>query len=66
MGHRAAVLAYYAPDDYAAHAADGLLATPAAIRRFTGACRDLGADEVMLYCWATDPDQVDRLSDAIR
>ncbi|AGZ43715.1 hypothetical protein AFR_27270 [Actinoplanes friuliensis DSM 7358] len=26
--------------------------------------RDLGADEVMLYCWATGPEQVDRLADA--
>jgi alkanesulfonate monooxygenase SsuD/methylene tetrahydromethanopterin reductase-like flavin-dependent oxidoreductase (luciferase family) len=24
---------------------------------------DLGADEVMLYCWARDPNQVDRLAD---
>ncbi|GAA0411862.1 luciferase [Acrocarpospora corrugata] len=26
---------------------------------------DLGADEVMLYCWAHDPDQVDRLADLL-
>ncbi|GAB2840428.1 hypothetical protein GCM10027176_50310 [Actinoallomurus bryophytorum] len=25
----------------------------------------LGADEVMLYCWARDPDQVDRLADVV-
>ena len=24
---------------------------------------DLGADEVVLYCWATDPTQLDRLAD---
>ncbi len=26
---------------------------------------DLGADEVMLYCYGTDPEQVDRIADVI-
>jgi hypothetical protein len=24
---------------------------------------ELGADEVILYCWSADPDQVDRLAE---
>lgn len=31
---------------------------------FTGFA-DLGADEVMLYCYGLDPDQVDRLADVL-
>jgi hypothetical protein len=31
-----------------------------------GSGEERGAGDVILYCWATDPDQVDRLSDAIR
>ncbi|GAA3345983.1 LLM class flavin-dependent oxidoreductase [Amorphoplanes nipponensis] len=60
---RAEILRYYGPGEYAAQAAAGLLGTPAAIGGFVAECRDLGADEVMLYCWATDPEQVDRLAD---
>jgi hypothetical protein len=45
--------------------AAGLLATRGAIRSGIAAYRDLGADEVVLYCWATDPDQVDRIADLV-
>jgi hypothetical protein len=39
--------------------------TPAAIREAVGAFSDLGADELMLYCWSPDPGQVHRLADII-
>ncbi|MEU4432341.1 LLM class flavin-dependent oxidoreductase [Nocardia rhamnosiphila] len=62
---RAAIGAYYDFTDWAENVVSGMCTTPdeirAAIRQFT----DLGADEVMLYCYGTDPDQVDRLADLI-
>jgi alkanesulfonate monooxygenase SsuD/methylene tetrahydromethanopterin reductase-like flavin-dependent oxidoreductase (luciferase family) len=45
------------------HAVDGLLTTPSQIRSALAQFGDLGADEVMLYCWAGDPGQVGRLAD---
>jgi alkanesulfonate monooxygenase SsuD/methylene tetrahydromethanopterin reductase-like flavin-dependent oxidoreductase (luciferase family) len=60
---RSAIFDYYAPAPYAAAARDGLLTTPDAIRAAVDGYAGIGADEVMLYCWATDPDQVDRLSE---
>lgn len=43
----------------------GLLTTPAEIRAAITGFADLGADEVMLYCYGLDPDQVDRLADVV-
>jgi hypothetical protein len=42
---------------------DGVVTTPEAAQATIAAYGDLGADEVMFYCWAPDPDQVDRLAD---
>lgn len=62
---RAVVGSYYAftgsPDEYAA----GILTTPQQIRAAIDGYADVGADEVMLYCWGSDPDQVDRLADIV-
>lgn len=55
---------YYEFTGRADHVVDGLLTTPRQIRDAVTAFTDIGADEVMLYCWATDPDQVGRLADA--
>ncbi len=44
---------------------NGLLTTPQRIREATDALFGIGAEEVVLYCCATDPDQVDRLTDAL-
>jgi alkanesulfonate monooxygenase SsuD/methylene tetrahydromethanopterin reductase-like flavin-dependent oxidoreductase (luciferase family) len=59
---RTAMAAYYAftgePDRMSA----GLLDSPAAIREAVQAFAELGADEVVLYCWSPDPGQVDRLA----
>ena len=60
---RAALHAYYAFTGMADRMAEGLLTTPTAIRDAITAFSDLGADEVMLYCYGLDPDQVDRLAD---
>ncbi|MEU5409578.1 LLM class flavin-dependent oxidoreductase [Nocardia asteroides] len=63
---RAAMRAYYAfAGDRSAFMLDGLLTTPEAIRSTIAEFGALGADEVMLYCYGRDPDQVDRLADLV-
>ncbi|MEW2434000.1 LLM class flavin-dependent oxidoreductase [Streptomyces caniferus] len=57
--------AYYRPSDYTDHVVKGLLTTAAQIRAAVAAYRAIGADEVMLYCWSPDPDQVERLAEAV-
>ncbi|WP_264081636.1 hypothetical protein [Gandjariella thermophila] len=42
-----------------------MLDSAAAVRRAIAQFAALGADEVILYCWATDVDQVDRLADLV-
>jgi hypothetical protein len=42
-----------------------LVTTEAGIRYAIKAFGDIGADEVPLYCWSTDPDQVTRFADII-
>ncbi|MFF3562547.1 LLM class flavin-dependent oxidoreductase [Streptomyces sp. NPDC002574] len=61
---RAGIGAYYAFTSHAAGIAAGLLTTERAVREAVAAFAALGADEVMLYCWSPDPDQVARLADA--
>jgi hypothetical protein len=43
----------------------GMLTTPAGIREAITAFGDLGADEIMLYRYGPDPDQVDRLAEIL-
>lgn len=62
---REALLRYYAFTGMADRMAAGLLTTPTAVREAITALVDLGADEVMLYCYGLDPDQVDRLADVV-
>lgn len=63
---RANLLAYYAfAGDFAARNAEGMLTAPAAVRGAIDEFVALGADEVILYCWSPDPDQVDRFADVI-
>jgi hypothetical protein len=56
---------YYAflPDP-AAHAAS-MLTSPPAIREAIKTFGDIGADEVMLYCWSDRLDQIDRFADLV-
>ncbi|NUP28455.1 MAG: LLM class flavin-dependent oxidoreductase [Nocardia sp.] len=62
---RAAVGAYYEFSGWAENTVSGMRTTPAEIRAAIRQFADLGADEVMLYCYGTDPEQVDRLADLI-
>jgi hypothetical protein len=57
--------AYYAFTGTADRMVDHLLTTPARVREAVTAFTDLGADEVVLYCYGLDPDQVDRIADAV-
>ena len=56
---------YYAFSGHVAYMEAGLLTTPRQIREAADAYFGIGADEVMLYCWASDPDQIDRLAEAL-
>ncbi|PJN39367.1 LLM class flavin-dependent oxidoreductase [Streptomyces sp. CB02959] len=57
--------AYYGDSPYTDHIVNGLLTTRAAVREAIASHLAIGADEVMLYCWSPDPDQVGRLADAV-
>jgi alkanesulfonate monooxygenase SsuD/methylene tetrahydromethanopterin reductase-like flavin-dependent oxidoreductase (luciferase family) len=56
---------YYAFSGHVAYMEAGLLTTPRQIRETADAYFGIGADEVILYCWASDTDQIDRLADAL-
>ncbi|MFE1172539.1 LLM class flavin-dependent oxidoreductase [Streptomyces sp. NPDC058773] len=62
---RAELRAYYAPHSYTDHVVNGLLTSAAQIQEAVAAFRAIGADEVMLYCWSPDPDQVERMAGAV-
>ncbi|WP_067835232.1 LLM class flavin-dependent oxidoreductase [Nocardia lijiangensis] len=62
---RAAIGAYYEFSGWADNMVSGLRTTTAEIRTTIRQFADLGADEVMLYCYGGDPGQVDRLADVI-
>jgi len=59
---RTAITSYYAFTGDS-QAAEGLLTTSGQIAATLTQFADLGADEVMLYCWAPHPGQADRLAD---
>jgi alkanesulfonate monooxygenase SsuD/methylene tetrahydromethanopterin reductase-like flavin-dependent oxidoreductase (luciferase family) len=62
---RTAMGAYYGFTGSADRMPAGLLTTPERVRDAVRAYADLGADEVVLYCWATDVAQVDRMADLV-
>ncbi|MFD8566825.1 LLM class flavin-dependent oxidoreductase [Streptomyces sp. NPDC059639] len=62
---RANMHAYYAFTGMADRMVDGLLTTPTAVSDAIARFTDLGADEVMLYCYGLDPNQVGRLADLL-
>ncbi len=62
---RGAIGGYYAFTGDPGAAVDGLLAGPGSIRAGVAQLAELGADEVMLYCWARDPEQVERIGDLL-
>ncbi|MER7578994.1 LLM class flavin-dependent oxidoreductase [Kitasatospora sp. NPDC097691] len=59
------IRSYYDFTGRAAHVADRLLTTEQAVRSAVDGFAGVGADELMLYCWSSDPDQVDRLADTL-
>ncbi|TVT56605.1 LLM class flavin-dependent oxidoreductase [Amycolatopsis rhizosphaerae] len=56
---------YYEFTGRADYMANGLLTTPETIRQAVDGYVGIGADEVMLYCWSPDIEQIDRLADAL-
>jgi alkanesulfonate monooxygenase SsuD/methylene tetrahydromethanopterin reductase-like flavin-dependent oxidoreductase (luciferase family) len=62
---RDAVGAYYGFLGDTRRVVDGLLTTPQRIQDAIAVFADLGADEVMLYCWSGDPGQVGRLAELV-
>lgn len=56
---------YYAFTGRADHMADGLLTTPETVRTAVDGFLGIGADEVMLYCWSSAADQIDRIADTL-
>lgn len=60
---RAALHDYHASTGASERMTAGLLTDPAAVRAAITGFDDLGADEVVLHCWSTDPSQLDRLAD---
>ncbi|TLF82510.1 LLM class flavin-dependent oxidoreductase [Nocardia cyriacigeorgica] len=59
---RAAIGDYYEFTGWADNMVSGMRTTPDEIRAVIKQFADLGADEVMLYCYGTDPEQVDRIA----
>lgn len=63
---RGAIMDYYGfAGDWARQTAEAMLSTPEQIRETAKRFADLGADELILYCWGTDPAQADRLADVV-
>ncbi|GAA3120284.1 LLM class flavin-dependent oxidoreductase [Streptosporangium carneum] len=62
---RASMAAYYEFTGTAERMVSGMLTTPGRIREAIARFEDLGADEVVLYCYGRDPDQVDRFAEAL-
>jgi len=60
-----ALRAYSGPGERTDQVVADILTTPRQVRDTLKAYGDLGADEVILYCWSTDPDQIARLADSI-
>ncbi|MFJ2190162.1 LLM class flavin-dependent oxidoreductase [Kitasatospora sp. NPDC087861] len=57
--------AYSSFSEFADQTADRLLTTPQAVRAAVAGYTAIGADEVMLYCWSPEVDQVDRFAEAL-
>jgi hypothetical protein len=62
---RTAIGDYYAFTGQPRFMVDGLLTGAGEIKDTIARFADLGADEVMLYCYGRDAGQVDRLADLV-
>jgi alkanesulfonate monooxygenase SsuD/methylene tetrahydromethanopterin reductase-like flavin-dependent oxidoreductase (luciferase family) len=59
---RAALRAYSGPGKRTDQVIADMLTTPQQVREAIAAYGDLGADEIVLYCWSSDIGQIDRLA----
>ena len=59
------IRAYYGDGDYTDQAVRRTITDRRRLRDTIAAFGDLGADEVILYCWSAHPTQVERLADAV-
>jgi alkanesulfonate monooxygenase SsuD/methylene tetrahydromethanopterin reductase-like flavin-dependent oxidoreductase (luciferase family) len=62
---RASLEAYYGDPAVSGPMLAGLLTTAGQLRDAVAVYRDLGADEVVFYCWSADQSQVDRIACAV-
>ncbi|UQA92465.1 LLM class flavin-dependent oxidoreductase [Streptomyces halobius] len=62
---RQALRTYYQSLGPADHMVDGILTSRDEIRDAVAGYTAIGADEVLLHCWSSDPEQIDRLADAL-
>lgn len=62
---RTALQAYYAGYPREQAIVDRLITTREGVREAAAASADLGADELILYCWSTDPDQIGELASVV-
>ncbi|GHG48314.1 MULTISPECIES: LLM class flavin-dependent oxidoreductase [Amycolatopsis] len=61
----ASIAAYYRSlGPYAEKVLEDVLTTPEQLREAVTVHEGLGADEVVVYCWTTELDQLDRIADA--
>ncbi|MFD5268076.1 hypothetical protein [Streptomyces sp. NPDC058335] len=56
---------HYAFTGRADHMVDGMLTTAHAVRDTAAAFAGIGTDELTFSCWTSDPDQIDRIADAM-
>ncbi|MEV6277906.1 LLM class flavin-dependent oxidoreductase [Nocardia sp. NPDC051832] len=62
---RAAMGAYYEFSGRADYMVAGMRTTPGEIRTASAQFEELGADEIIFYCYGSDPSQIDRLAEVI-
>lgn len=63
---RSTLTGYYSYLDDASRIAEYMVDTPELLRTVVAQYAALGADEVICFCWARDPDQIDRIADTLQ
>jgi alkanesulfonate monooxygenase SsuD/methylene tetrahydromethanopterin reductase-like flavin-dependent oxidoreductase (luciferase family) len=53
------------PENYADMAVQGMLTTSGEVRDAINRLTDIGADEIIFYCWSPDTGQIDRFAEAL-
>lgn len=62
---RSAAHRYYGASEWADHVVASMAATVQQVLQTVAGYADLGVDEVVCYCWADDPTQVERFADVL-